>query len=240
MSGKICYRNKTEVKILSIVIGIIYGVLACMMLVTDFMHQNEELLYNQLVLLAIFTVPLIAILIINRYRIVLDYDRREVAYTGYLTPTRVYAFDQLSVNRVVKSWIVVDYVFTAEGKRIFHLSEVDFVHQTRADVACLKIFFTGHSKRLFDMEKHIAEEGFDIVMYHYDLTEFIGRVFRDNMCPYLSIGYLKEKDQFAIEVHHTHLENGAIPKDDVIDSTECDFDMLERNILVLARKHLQQ
>ena len=240
MSGKIIYKNKAEVKILSAVCGIIYGILVCMILITDIAHRNERLLNNQLVLLVIFCWTLLPILIINRYKIAFDFDRRVIVYTGYFLPTREYSFDQLSATRVVKSWIVVDYVFTAEGKRLFKVSEVDFLHQTKANIACLKYFFTGNAKRLFDMERRITEEGFDIVVYHYDLTEFICKVSQNNVCRHLSVGYLKEKDRFAIAVHHTYLDNGATPKDVVIDSTECDFDMLESNILVLAREYLQR
>ena len=225
-------------KILSISIGVLFGLLECFILISDIVNKNENMLHNQSVICIIALFPLAAIGIINRYKIVFDYDQEILTYTSYLRSTKQYTFDEISISRTTKSWLLVDYHFQVDGKRIFKISEVDFEGQTKASADYLKHFFKGNARVLFDVEKHILQAGLEMVVFHYDLDDVIGVVSKGRARHYLSIRYLAEEDVLTVSVHELHPNDVDMLENNVIERLYCHLDTLADCILELSGKYL--
>ena len=85
MEGKIItYKNRLEIKIISIFYTIIVGGLFLYVLISDAVSQNEFIFENLLKLLLGFSPFLVILWIIARYKIVFDFNKMEITYVYFL------------------------------------------------------------------------------------------------------------------------------------------------------------
>ena len=80
VNKRITYRNRTEIKIISIFYAIIFGGLFMYALISN-MASNNDLILNNLLNLILGFLPFLVILwSIARYKIVFDFNKKEITY----------------------------------------------------------------------------------------------------------------------------------------------------------------
>ena len=240
MKERITYRNRIEVKILSIAIAIIWGILYTIILIGDLRTQSPHFLHNQtslFIMLLIFCVPIV---IIGRYRIIFDYKNRQITHIPYFRPKKQYRFDELcvSIERGKTTFLTWDFVFTKGGKRLFRISDVDFTYQTRESVDHLKELLQGNAKFVYDLECSIKQEGFLFTPYDYSLSEVIGSVSSKEWNHWITIRYRAETKTFTLQVWKIEIHKDTGPKEYIIEEGTTDADALIQSILELAYRYL--
>lgn len=240
MKERITYRNRIEVKILSIAIAIIWGILYTIILIGDLRTQSPHFLHNQtslFIMLLIFCVPIV---MIGRYRIIFDYKNRQITHIPYFGPKKQYRFDVLcvSIERGKTSFLTWDFVFKKDTKRLFRISDVDFAHQTRESADHLKELLQGDAKFVYDLECSIKQEGFLFTPYDYSLSEVIGSVSSKKRNHWITIRYKTETKSFTLQAWKFEIHKDTGPKEYIIEEVTTDADALIQSILELAYRYL--
>lgn len=240
MKERITYRNRIEVKILSVAIAIIWGILYTIILIGDFRTKSPHFLHNQtslFIMLLIFCVPIV---IIGRYRIIFDYKNRQITHIPYFGPKKQYRFDVLcvSIERGKTTFLTWDFVFKKDAKQLFRISDVDFAHQTRESADHLKELLQGDAKFVYDLERSIQQEGFLFTPYGYSLSETIGSVSSNEWNHWITIRYQAEIEFFTLQVWEIDIHKDTGPKESSIEEVTTDADALIQSILELAYRYL--
>lgn len=211
-SNVITYRNRLETRLLLIVCAVIFIPLFLFVLINDIAKQSEHLVHNLLCMLLLAAIVSIPVLIIARYRIVFDFQNRTITYVHYFKPKKVFSFDDVKVRHTELNlaFPAYDFTFYVDDKKIFKISDIDFVGQTKQSDECLKELFTGTEKAMFDWERKYREKG--VIPYVSYANEKSNRVL---MLPEESITfhiiYLEEEDLFAIQVCELVQEEHVTP-----------------------------
>lgn len=197
----ITYRNRLETRLLLIACAVILIPLFLFVLINDIAKQNEHLVHNLLCMLLCAAIISIPILIIVRYRIVFDFQNRTITYVHYFKPKKVFSFDDVKVRHTELNlaFPAYDFTFYVDEKKIFKISDIDFVGQTKQSDECLKELFTGTEKAMFDWERKYREKG--VIPYVSYANEKSNRVLmlpEENIT--FHIIYLAEEDLYAIQV----------------------------------------
>lgn len=199
---KIVYKNKLEIKILAIAIGLLFGVIYLLITINDLIINNPAFWHNQSCLLLIAFVFSLPIIIVARYRIIFDFDKHTVTHRGFFTPEKTYRFSDLDVDYVVVSSIVSRFVFSLDEKVIFKLEELDFIKQTGESSDWLKELFGGEALEIYHIEKRL--NSLDIIAYvtKYsftpELTIFINNRNNSYGARLITAEYLFDEDSFLI------------------------------------------
>lgn len=239
MKNIIVYRNRIEVKLLTITCGIIWGTLYLLTTIGDILRQNPMLWHNQKCVLVLGFVFAIPVLIICRFRIIFDYDRRAITKIGYFTPAKRYSFDEITVS-VSKGDLPVprQYVFKINNQKIFQISEIDFEGQTRESASYLKLLFKGVEKSLYELEQTLEKDGFNVTIYTYSLAPHILSVRGDTYQYWIIVGFKAERGEFSVELWKDETTKNSPYIEKLIEETTMDFDSLECFILELANRYL--
>lgn len=105
---------------------------------------------------------------------------------------------------------VYDFIFYVGEKKIFKISDIDFVGQTNQSDDCLKELFTGTEKTMFDWEMKYREKGvFAYVSYTTEKSNRILLMPDTNIT--FHIIYLEQEDMFAIQVCKPVPQEGSLP-----------------------------
>ena len=200
-SEVITYRNRIETRLLLITYAVIFVPLIFFVLISDIKHQNGNLLHNLLGLFLAVSIASIPLLIIVRYRIIFDYQNRTITYVHYFKPKKTFSFDDVKVRHteLQMAFPAYDFIFYVNDKKLFKISDIDFVGQTKQSDDRLKELFTGTEKAMFDWELKYREKG--VIPYVSYATENSNRVLlllEENIT--FHIIYLEEKELFAIQV----------------------------------------
>ena len=240
MKERITYRNRIEVKILSIAIAIIWGILYTIILVGDLRTQSPHFWHNQMSLLIMLFIFCVPIVIIGRYKIIFDYKNRQITHIPYFRPKKQYRFDELyvSIERRKTGFLTWEFIFTKDGKRLFRISDVDFAHQTRKSADHLKELLQGDAKFVYDLERSIKQEGFLFTPYSYSLSEVIGSVSSIEWHQWITIRYQAETKFFTLQVWKIEIHKDTGPKEYIIEEDTTDADALIQSILELAYRYL--
>ena len=197
----ITYKNRLETRLLLIVCAVIFVPLFLFTFINDLIHQSEHLVHNLLSMLLCAAIVSIPILIIVRYRIVFDFQSRTITYVHYFKPKKVFSFDDVKVRHteLQLAFPAYDFIFYADDKKIFKISDIDFVGQTKQSDDRLKELFTGTEKAMFDWELKYREKG--VIPYVSYANEKSNRILRmlDTDITFHII-YLEQEDLFAIQV----------------------------------------
>ena len=197
----IIYKNRLETRLLLIVCAVIFVPLFLFTFINDLIHQSEHLVHNLLSMLLCAAIVSIPILIIVRYRIVFDFQNRTITYVHYFKPKKTFSFDDVKVRHTELNlaFPAYDFTFYVDEKKIFKISDIDFVGQTKQSDDHLKKLFTGTEKAMFDWEMKYREKG--VIAYVSYTTEKSNRVLlllEENIT--FHIIYLEEENLFAIQV----------------------------------------
>lgn len=197
----ITYKNRLETRLLLIVCAVIFVPLFLFTFINDLIHQSEHLVHNLLSMLLCAAIVSIPILIIVRYRIVFDFQSRTITYVHYFKPKKVFSFDDVKVRHteLQLAFPAYDFIFYVDDKKIFKISDIDFVGQTKQSDDRLKELFTGTEKAMFDWELKYREKG--VIPYVSYANEKSNRILRmlDTDITFHII-YLEQEDLFAIQV----------------------------------------
>ena len=208
----IVYKNRLETRLLLIVYCVIFLPLTLFVLISDIIRQNEHLLKNLLSLLLVMAVASIPLLIIVRYKIIFNYQNRTITYVHYFKPKKIFSFDEIKVQHVElqMAFPAYDFVFYAGDKKVFKISDIDFVGQTKQSDDCLKELFTGTEKAMFDWEMKYREQGVIAhVSYTTEKSNRILLMLDQNIT--FHIIYLEQEDLFAIQVCKPVSQEGSSP-----------------------------
>lgn len=241
MTDRIVYRNRMEMKIISIAIAIIWSALYTIVLIGDLRAQSPHFWHNQkclLIMLLVFCVPL---LIIGRFKIIFDYRNRQITHIPYFTPRKQYSFDELCVSaeRAKVTFLSMEYIFTKGSKRLFRISDVDFEGQTCESADYLKEFLQGDAKFVYDLERSIKQEGYHFTVYTYSLENTIGSVHPEEWNCWITVEYHAETKSFALQVWRIEIHKDKAPQEHIVEELSTDADSLTQTILQLAYRYLQ-
>ena len=199
---KIIYKNKLELKILTIGIGLIFGVIYLLITINDLKINNFNFWHNQICLWMIALVFSLPIIIVARHRIIFDFDKCTVTHRGFLTPEKTYKFSELDVDYVIVSSVVSRFVFSLGERVVFQLEEFDFIKQTGESSDWLKELFHGDALEIYHIEKRI--NSLDIIAYatKYSFTPGLTIYINDRNNSYgarlITAEYLFDEDRFLI------------------------------------------
>lgn len=239
MKKTIVYRNRMEVKLLSIVCGMVWGILYTIVTIGDLMSHNPVFWHNQKCVWLIGFVFAIPVLFIFRYRIVFDFSSRIITHVGYFAPKKRYSFDEVSVSMSkITAHVPNSFVFQINNRKLFQISEIDFEGQTHESASCLKELFKGEAKFLYDLERSIERNGYHVQAYAYSLEEHILSIHGDTYRHWILVGFQAENREFSIERWKDETTIDAIHTQKLIEKTTADFDSLECRILELASQYL--
>jgi len=196
---KIVYKNKLELKILAITIGLIFGLIYLFITINDLIHDNSHFWHNQLYLWQIALVFSLPCMIVARHRIIFDFDNRTVTRRGFFTPEKTYTFSELNVDYVIVNSVVSRFVFSVGKKVIFKLEEFDFIKQTGESSDWLKELFHGEALEIFHIEKRLNGPDILTCATKYSFTPGL-IIFINNRCGarLITAEYLCDKDSFLI------------------------------------------
>ena len=240
MKERIVYRNRIEIKILSIAIAIIWGILFAIVLAGDLQAKSPHLGHNLKCLLITLLIFCIPILVISRYRIVFDYRNRQITYVPYFAPKKQHRFDDLcvSIDRRKTSFFSQEFIFTKCGKRIFRISDLDFECQTRESADCLKELLQGDAKFVYDLERSIKQEGYHFTVYTYSLGSVIGSVHSNEWSNWITVEHHTETNSFTLQVKRIEIRKDTEPKEYIVAQQTADSNSLTQSILQLAHLYL--
>lgn len=199
---KIVYKNKLELKILTIAIGLIFGVIYLLITITDLKMNNINFWHNQICLWLIALVCSIPIIIVARHRIIFDFDKCTVTRRGFLTPEKTYKFSDLDVDYVMVSSVVSRFVFSLDERVVFKLEEFDFIQQTGESSDWLKELFHGDALDIYHIEKRL--NSLDSIAYvtKYSFTSGLTIYIHNRNNSYgerrITAEYLVDEDNFLI------------------------------------------
>jgi hypothetical protein len=240
MKKTVVYWNRIEVKLLSIVCGVIWGTLYAVITTCDLITHNPVLWHNQKCMWIIGLFFVIPVLIVFRYRIVFDFSNRIITYVGYFAPKKRYSFDEIEVSVSMSGTAHVSnrFVFQLNNQKLFQISEIDFLRKTRENTSCLKELFKGQTKFLYDLERSIERNGYHVWVYAYSLEEHILSIHGDAYRHWIQVGFQAENREFSIECWKDETTIDAMHTQKLIEKTMADFDSLECRILELASQYL--
>jgi hypothetical protein len=236
----VIYRNRIEVKLLSIVCGIIWGILYAVITTCDLITHNPVLWHNQKCMWIIGFFFAIPVLIVFRYRIIFDFSNRIITYVGYFAPKKQYSFDEIEVCFSMSGTAHVSncFVFQINNQKLFQISEIDFLRNTRENISCLKELFKGQAKFLYDLERSIERNGYHVWVYSYSLEEHILSIYGDAYRHWIQVGFQAENREFFIECWKDDTMLDCKHTERLIEKMTADFDSLECRILELASQYL--
>lgn len=250
MKKTIVYRNRAEIKILSIFMGGIWLLLYSYATINDLLISNSALLHNQKFLWTLAVVFALPIIIIARYKIEFDFEKRIITYTWYFLPQKTYYFDEVRAVTEVERNVFesLRYSFYVNDKRIFHFSEMDFQGQTKQSTDLLNEFLFGDGRFLYDIECSLKQAGYRFVVRNYALDEFIGTVhFSDhfrtdkNMCiRRISVSYDDKTEMFllnVIETKHNRDDLSIKPEVRIICEMQVNKEELKETLLRLSNEY---
>lgn len=167
----IIFRNRIEIKILTVVYVIIFIPSSILLIITAIKTKSQELLS-----IFAFVLFFLAILyIINRFRIVFNYEKEVIKYTSYFSKTESYTFKDIKV-RYEKSRNSLpndyNYVFLYNNKVIFKISSINFEGQTKKSINYLNQLFTDEQRIIYCLKDLNIKDGY-IGFYTYELAEQI-------------------------------------------------------------------
>ena len=240
MKKTVIYRNRIEVKLLSIVCGIIWGILYAVITTCDLITHNPVLWHNQKCMWIIGFFFAIPVLIVFRYRIIFDFSNRIITYVGYFAPKKWYSFDEIEVSVSMSGTAHVSncFVFQINNQKLFQISEIEFEGQTRESASCLKELFKGEAKFLYDLERSIERNGYHVQVYAYSLEEQILSIHGNTYRHWILVGFQAENREFSIECWKDETTIDAMYTQKLIEKTTADFDSLECRLLELASQCL--
>ena len=238
MYKTIVYRNRAEVKLLSIVCGIVWGILYAITTIGDLMSQNPVFWHNQKCVWFMGFVFAIPVFIVSRFRIIFDFNNCTITKIGYFTRAKKYSFDEITVSVSSRGWHSIGcYIFKRNDQKIFQFSEIDFQSQTQESVDCLKGLFKGNEKFLYDIECSLEREGYNVLVYTYALEPHILRVHGGSNPCWIRVGFQEENGKFSVELMKTEIAEDSPLTEKLIEATTADFDSLECCLLELAKRH---
>lgn len=241
MKKTVIYRNRIEVKILSIVCGIIWGILYAVITTCVLITHNPAFWHIQKCMWIIGFFYAIPVLIVFRYRIIFDFSNRIITYVGYFAPKKRYSFDELEVSDSMSqrtACVPNRFVFQINNQKLFQISEIDFEGQTRESASCLKELFKGEAKFLYDLERSIERNGYHVWVCAYSLEEHILNIHGDTYRHWIQVGFQAENGEFSIECWKDETTIDAMHTQKLIQKTTAEFDSLECRILELASQYL--
>ena len=199
---KIVYKNKLELKILTIAIGLIFGVIYLFITINDLNIKNSHFWHNQIYLWLMALVFSLPSIIVARHRIIFDFDKCTLTRRGFLPSEKTYKFSELDVDYVIVSSVLSRFVFSSGERVIFKLEELDFIKQTGESSDWLKELFRGEAQEIFHIEKRLNR--LDIIAYatKYSftpkLTIFINNRYTSYSARLITAEYLFDEDSFLI------------------------------------------
>ena len=221
MDGKIItYKKRLEIKIISIFYTTIFGGIFLYVLISDAVSHNEFIFENLLKLLLGFLPFLVILWIIARYKIVLDFDKKEIKYVHYFKIKHTYKFSDIKSSMVRgKTILPNDYTFNfiSDNKVVFKISPIDFERQTHESSDCLKEFFFGDAQFIYELEKEIKKTGIDVGIYYYELNDAIGTLYYANKNNRICFSYSTDFNNFIITVYEDLWDNNFVPKSNVLE-----------------------
>ena len=240
MKDRIIYRNRIEMKILSIAITLIWSTLYAIITVSDLQIQSPHFWHNQKCLLItafVFSIPLF---IIGRFKIMFDYKNRQINHVPYLKSKRKYHFDDvcISIERGKTHFLTWNFVFSKDNKRLFSISDVDFEGQTHESADHLKEFLQGDAGFIYNIERRMKQEGYHFTPYGYALCEAFGSVRSKEWSHWITIKYRAEENSFTLQVWKIELHKEKGPKEYILEEQTSDADALIQSILELAYRYL--
>lgn len=209
----ITYQNRMETRLLLIAEAIILLPLTFFILINDIIRQSEHLLHNMLCILLVWAIALIPVFIIARYCIKFDYQKRTIAFVPYFAPKKTFSFDDVTVKHVERklAFPAYDFVFYANDKKLFKISDIDFEAQTKQSADNLKELFTGTEKAMYEWEQKYKKMGVVPHVTQY-ASETSDRVIYIGKCDIkLHIAYVQDEDLFVIQVHKLVFEDPPEP-----------------------------
>lgn len=182
----IIFRNRIEIKILTVAYVIIFIPSSILLIITAIKTKSPELLS-----IFAFVLFFLAILyIINRFRIVFNYEKEVIKYTGYFSKTESYTFKDIKV-RYEKSRNSLpndcNYVFLYNNKVIFKISSINFEGQTKKSINYLNQLFTDEQRIIYCLKDLNIKDGY-IGFYTYELAEQIATAYLYNNIT-IKLGY---------------------------------------------------
>lgn len=241
MKEKIIFRNRIEVKILTIGIGIIWGILYAIILTGDLRTHSPHFWHNQkclLIMLLVFSIP---ILIIHRFRIIFDFRNKTITHIPYFKPKKIYSMDELdiSIQRGKTGFLTRVFVFFKQSKKLFCIQDIDFVYQTRESVDYLKMLLQGDAKFVFDFERALKSEGYYFTPYDYSLAEHFGSIHSRDTTNWITIKFQKATRTFTLQVFKLKIDPDKGPiGNTIIHETSASPGDLARSALALAHQYL--
>lgn len=240
MDGKIItYKNRIEIKIISIFYTIIFGGLFIYVLISDMVTNNDLILKDLLNLLLGFLPFLVVLWIIARYKIVFDFNKKEIKYVHYFKFKRTYKFSDVKTSLVRgKATIPNDYTFNfiCNDKVVFKISSLDFEFQTKEKVDLLKEFFIGNAKFIYELEKEIKKLGINISICSYELVDVIGGLYFADKNININFGYSTDSNHFTINVCECIWNENFVPKSNVIENINVE----KENLLSLLVQYYEK
>lgn len=239
MKNIIVYRNRVEVKLLTIICGIVWSILYAVTTIGDLLSQNPVFWHNQKCVWLMGFLFAIPILVVFRNRIIFDYDRRIITKIGYVTPAKRYSFDEITVS-VSKAGLPAPrkYAFKINNQEIFQISEIDFEGQTRESVNYLKLLFKGVEKSLYELEQTLEKNGFHVTIYTYSLAPHILSIRGDTYKYWIVVGFKAERGEFSAELWMDATTKDSPYTEKLIEETTMEFDSLECFVLKWANRYL--
>lgn len=240
MKERIVYRNRIELKILSITIAIIWGILYAIVLIGDLCTHSPHFWHNQkclLIMLLVFCTPL---LIIGRFKIIFDYKNKLITHTPYFSRKMQYHFDDLcvSIARGKAANFFLDFICKESGKRVFRICDADFENQTRESADYLKELLQGDAKFVYDLERSIRQEGYHFAVYTYSLGGVIGSVCAREWMHWITVEHHADTKSFTLLVKRMKISKYTEPQVSIVEQLTADYDSLTQSVLQLAHLYL--
>ena len=236
---RITYRNRVEIKIISIFYAIIFGGLFMYALISNMVSNNDLILNNLLNLILGFLPFLVILWIIARYKIVFDFNKKEITYVHYFKAKHTYKFSDIKAHLVrAKTTLPNEYtfIFIYNDKVAFKISSLDFEFQTKEKADLLKDFFIRNSKFIYELEKEIKKLGIDISIYSYELIDTIGGLYYGDKNLIIKFGYLTDLNCFTINVCECIWDINYVPKSNVIENISVE----RENLLSLLTQYYEK
>lgn len=197
------YKNRIEVKILSIVyLILLFPILV--ILIIEIIKRGFSELWPYVFMFGMFLLLFLLILfIINRFNIIFNYKEEKIIYTPYFKKTKIYKFEDVEIYYCKSKTTLpndYDYDFLYNGKRIFKLSSIDFEGQTKVNIDHLKSLFRNEQKYIYELEQEIKKMNIDLFVLTYELDEDIAIAYLPNGIT-IDLGYLKSETSFYLTVY---------------------------------------
>lgn len=230
----VIYKNRIEVKILSIVYFIIFVPILIILLVETVKRGINELWPFIIMFGCIFLFIGFWIFIIARYRVKFDFINENIIYTPYFKRTKNYRFNEVSIEFVRDKTILETYdiYFYVNNKKVFKISEPDFEFQTKCNSCCLRKLFKGEAKIIYDTEKYLMEYGASIRIFNYSFDKNIGVIYLTNK--HISFGFDNKLKSFIIIVYEDYVNEQLKPVSKIlyrnnkeINSSDLIYEILE-------------